>query len=124
MSLVWVLKVVLVGLVRLVSDYDSPCKRTCKLDDNKTCLSCFRTIEEIISWRSMSIEDRVIVLNQITSRTTTHNCPSCDNPTYCAMADGKSYSACWCMYEQRVELDYDECLCRCKPCLTSINGLC
>ena len=29
----------------------SPCVKKCSLDQNKICPECFRSIEEIVSWR-------------------------------------------------------------------------
>lgn len=32
----------------------SPCINKCKLNDNKACISCYRTISEITGWRDKS----------------------------------------------------------------------
>ena len=33
-----------------VAIVESPCVRNCCLDDNNTCLGCYRSLEEITSW--------------------------------------------------------------------------
>ncbi|MBR9729502.1 DUF1289 domain-containing protein [Shewanella intestini] len=32
----------------------SPCRRNCCLDNNDTCVGCFRSLEEILAWHYMS----------------------------------------------------------------------
>jgi len=48
-------------------------------------------------------------------------CPRCGAPNKCAMEEGKSISACWCVSEKRfdVHVDYDGCLC--KGCLNELS---
>lgn len=53
----------------------------------------------------------------------THDCPVCLGPAYCAMEDGKSSNLCWCMEVERdthPNVDSDQCLCR--RCLTEGEG--
>lgn len=48
----------------------------------------------------------------------THECPSCNRKTYCAMEDGHSISACWCYgieISSNEEIEPDKC--KCKDCL-------
>ncbi|MNP89194.1 hypothetical protein D3C85_15980 [compost metagenome] len=60
--------------------------------------------------------DHSRLLNLIRRKTTTHDCPSCSKPTYCAMEDGKSGNLCWCMNVKAINLaETDQCLC--KTCL-------
>lgn len=70
-------------------------------------------------------EDRMTLLREVKGRTTTHSCPSCGKGTYCAMLDGKSGSACWCMGEAASEAVFlpvpdpeENAECLCKECLT------
>jgi uncharacterized protein len=69
----------------------------------------------------MSNEDRLEIMNKLKTRNNTHPCPSCSQPSYCAMLDGKSGSACWCMGEvvpNNTTLAATEGnLCLCKKCL-------
>lgn len=65
--------------------------------------------------------ERMAVMAEIQGATTTHSCPGCNCRTYCAMNDGKSASACWCMSvvvkkEKPNTLLGEECVCR--KCLT------
>lgn len=71
------------------------------------------------------IDRRMQLLKEIQRRTATHPCPSCGKGTYCAMLDGKSGSACWCMGESAsgavflpVPLPEENTECLCKECLT------
>ncbi|WP_217495147.1 DUF1289 domain-containing protein [Vibrio sonorensis] len=36
----------------------NPCTRHCCLDDNDVCLGCFRKLEEILNWKSMSEKEQ------------------------------------------------------------------
>ena len=69
---------------------------------------------------------RMQLLMEIQQRTTTHSCPSCNKGTYCAMLDGKSGSACWCMGEVTSNATFlplpepvEDSTCLCKNCLTA-----
>ncbi|MDP2636069.1 MULTISPECIES: DUF1289 domain-containing protein [unclassified Pseudoalteromonas] len=39
---------------RLLDEPGTPCVRRCCLDADDTCIGCFRTLEEILSWRGLS----------------------------------------------------------------------
>jgi predicted Fe-S protein YdhL (DUF1289 family) len=45
---------------------ESPCVRNCCLDENDICLGCFRYIDEIVTWRNFTNEEReqIVVLCQ------------------------------------------------------------
>jgi hypothetical protein len=48
---------------------DSPCTRVCVMDgDRRYCLGCWRTLEEITRWGSMSDEEQAAVLAQLEQR--------------------------------------------------------
>ncbi|ABM25356.1 MULTISPECIES: DUF1289 domain-containing protein [Shewanella] len=36
----------------------NPCVRNCCLNEQDVCLGCFRHLDEILAWRSMSEEER------------------------------------------------------------------
>jgi hypothetical protein len=58
-------------------------------------------------------------LDRVRAQTSTHDCPGCGGPAYCAMEAGKSASLCWCMQvpkDTNPDADADTCLCR--HCLT------
>lgn len=46
----------------------SPCVRLCKLDENKQCVACLRSIDEIMAWSKADEAFKVQVWNRITSR--------------------------------------------------------
>jgi len=47
----------------------SPCTSVCKMDsESKLCLSCWRTLEEIVAWGSNSDEEKKKVWALIASR--------------------------------------------------------
>lgn len=98
----------------------TPCQRNCKVAAG-SCSTCKRTLTEIMEWKEMANEKRMEIMKELKWRGNTHSCPSCTNPTYCAMLDGKSGSACWCMGEvvpNNTTLAATEgSLCLCKKCL-------
>jgi predicted Fe-S protein YdhL (DUF1289 family) len=50
------------------STVPSPCIRHCRLDDNDTCLGCFRTVEEIATWSRSSDNTKRRILAQVAAR--------------------------------------------------------
>ena len=44
---------------------ESPCIAQCKLNDEDVCIGCKRTIEEIVNWRSFSIEQKKGVFTRL-----------------------------------------------------------
>jgi predicted Fe-S protein YdhL (DUF1289 family) len=46
----------------------SPCARKCCLDDDDTCLGCFRSLEEIKKWGTAGDGERLIVLQNAERR--------------------------------------------------------
>ena len=46
----------------------SPCVRNCCLNDEEVCLGCYRHIDEIVSWRALSIEEQKQVLDNCAIR--------------------------------------------------------
>ena len=50
----------------------SPCDRRCCLDGD-LCASCYRTRQEIVTWRGMSREDRIRVNLEAIRRKEEHN---------------------------------------------------
>lgn len=41
----------------------SPCVENCCLNEEDVCLGCFRTLDEILSWSSMSLSQKRTTLN-------------------------------------------------------------
>ena len=46
----------------------SPCTRLCTLDREGFCIGCYRSIDEITRWSSMSVEERRRVLEAVEQR--------------------------------------------------------
>lgn len=59
-----------------MSDIDfsaqSPCVRNCCLDDDDTCLGCFRSLEEIKEWGVVDHQRRRIILQNAERRREAH----------------------------------------------------
>lgn len=47
---------------------ESPCIRNCCLDDNDICMGCFRTLDEIKNWLSMTNTQKISVLRSCKQR--------------------------------------------------------
>lgn len=43
----------------------NPCRRVCKLDDQKTCIGCGRRWSEIRDWSFYSIEQKQEVVDRV-----------------------------------------------------------
>ena len=46
----------------------SPCTKLCTLDRDGFCIGCYRSIDEIARWGSMSVEERQRVLEALEQR--------------------------------------------------------
>ena len=66
----------------------------------------------------MTLSFQEKIMRRVEETRSTHECPECDSPAYCAMEDGKSACKCWCMH---VESDFKPmfyyCQCVCKECI-------
>lgn len=47
---------------------ESPCNNKCGLDDNNKCISCNRTLNEIINWADMTEDEKKKVIEKIEER--------------------------------------------------------
>lgn len=45
----------------------SPCLRLCKLDENKTCVACLRSIDEIMAWSKADETYKLTVWRRLSS---------------------------------------------------------
>jgi uncharacterized protein len=50
------------------SSTQSPCRRNCCLDDDLTCLGCFRTLDEIKEWGIVNDQRRGVILRNSRQR--------------------------------------------------------
>ncbi|MGB3383143.1 MAG: DUF1289 domain-containing protein [Marinomonas sp.] len=46
----------------------SPCIRQCCLNEKDICLGCFRSLQEILAWSSMSDSEKQHILKDATER--------------------------------------------------------
>lgn len=52
----------------MIEAVESPCVRSCCLDDNDVCLGCGRTLDEIRSWSEMSAAQKRATVEQAAER--------------------------------------------------------
>jgi len=53
------------SLKQLVS---SPCIDICELNHDNICIGCYRSIDEITVWRSVSHSEQILILNEARKR--------------------------------------------------------
>jgi predicted Fe-S protein YdhL (DUF1289 family) len=55
---------------RIKPEIETPCVNICRMDaENRYCIGCFRTLEELKSWSQMTEAERAAVMAQLESRT-------------------------------------------------------
>jgi predicted Fe-S protein YdhL (DUF1289 family) len=59
----------------------SPCVLICTLDDDKNCLGCGRTLQQISRWALMSVAEQWAVVDKLAAR-------DCRNEATIAALDG------------------------------------
>ncbi|WP_409422809.1 DUF1289 domain-containing protein [Pseudaeromonas sp. ZJS20] len=94
----------------------SPCRQQCQLVGD-LCRGCGRTLQEIANWSVLSEAARNKVMDALAGRLTTHACPDCGEPSFCAMKTGEPAEGCWCMSlppgsGNAAPAARDPCLCR------------
>ncbi|MCK6264541.1 DUF1289 domain-containing protein [Vibrio sp. ZSDE26] len=47
---------------------ESPCIRHCCLNDDDVCMGCYRTLEEILAWNSLSMTQKFKIINECNKR--------------------------------------------------------
>ena len=54
---------------RIKPEIETPCINICRMDaENRYCIGCFRTLEEIKGWSQMTDAERAAVMAQLESR--------------------------------------------------------
>ena len=54
---------------RIKPEIESPCVNICRMDsENRYCIGCWRSIDEIKRWTTMSDEERAAVMAQLEAR--------------------------------------------------------
>ena len=51
-----------------MAEVTSPCVRNCCLDDDNICLGCFRSMDEILSWRDASEQQQADIIDAAKTR--------------------------------------------------------
>lgn len=65
----------------------TPCIKACKIaPDTQTCIGCFRTLEEIVGWKSLTDDKRTAIIQECQIRKKaneeTSQKPECPNSVY------------------------------------------
>ncbi|MGL5039440.1 MAG: DUF1289 domain-containing protein [Aeromonas sp.] len=90
----------------------SPCIGHCQAKDG-VCLGCGRTLVEIRHWPAMSGKAQQAVMAELDGSRSTHRCPGCGEPAFCAVSAGQSIEQCWCaQLPARPMLPASACWCR------------
>ena len=93
----------------------SPCIGHCQAKDG-LCLGCGRTLTEIGHWSAMDDDTQLARMAELDGTRSTHRCPGCGEPAFCAVSAGESISACW--SSQLPVLPMSEAgACWCRHCL-------
>ncbi len=54
---------------RIKPEIETPCVNICRMDEqNRYCIGCFRSLDEIKRWTTMSEDERAAVMTQLESR--------------------------------------------------------
>ncbi|MBU2896227.1 cysteine-rich CWC family protein [Vibrio hepatarius] len=98
----------------------TPCIAACK-NTGGICNGCFRTIDEIVSWKNLSDSKRDNIIKTLSAHSSSHRCPSCNEPATCDISQGNQ--TCWCFsLEPRViPLNLKNNACLCRQCLSKLD---
>ena len=54
---------------RIKPEVSSPCINICRMDEqNRFCIGCFRTLDELKRWSGMTEEERLAIMAQLDER--------------------------------------------------------
>lgn len=97
----------------------SPCIAACKNIDG-ICSGCKRTMDEIANWRHYDDAKRQAIMDRLSGKATTHDCPTCSQPTHCDITAGKT--ECWCFAIETRDLTESSKhnQCQCRGCLAKL----
>ncbi|MGS3139262.1 DUF1289 domain-containing protein [Aeromonas sanarellii] len=93
----------------------SPCIGQCQARDG-LCLGCGRTLTEIGQWSAMDNEAQLARMAELDGTISTHVCPGCGEPAFCAVSAGESIERCWCSQLPALPMS-DAGACWCRRCL-------
>lgn len=108
---------------------ESPCIRVCTLDESgRTCLGCFRTLDEIGLWSQLTDDARRRVIGQAAFRKRAHEararagtasfCEACGEEFTCG---ANATGPCWCSSYPAVAPSGPGARCLCPPCLAAAS---
>ena len=46
----------------------SPCSKVCEVDSTNICIGCYRSIDEIVAWRSLNDSEKKVIIEQAENR--------------------------------------------------------
>lgn len=46
----------------------SPCNKICKINNTGLCIGCYRTLDEISVWRSLSTDQQEMIIKELATR--------------------------------------------------------
>lgn len=55
-------------MMNSINEIASPCVGVCQLDEQRVCVGCWRSIDEIAAWRSMNNDEKLTALNAAARR--------------------------------------------------------
>ena len=106
---------------------ESPCIRVCTLDaTGELCLGCFRTLEEIGAWGSLSDAERWGVLERLAGRKRAHEAriaarvgaaSRCERCGAAFMCGARQEEPCWCADYPAITPSGPGARCLCPACL-------
>ncbi|RSD29895.1 cysteine-rich CWC family protein [Vibrio pectenicida] len=98
----------------------TPCIAACQ-NNGGICNGCYRTMDEIVSWKNLSDSKRDNIINTLTGNASSHLCPSCNEPATCDISQGKQ--TCWCfsLETRAIPLSLENNACLCRQCLSKLN---
>ena len=51
-----------------IEEISSPCVGVCQYNNEEVCSGCFRTVEEISQWTTISDSEREMIMSQLDAR--------------------------------------------------------
>ena len=93
----------------------SPCIGDCRAKDG-LCLGCGRTLTEIGQWSAMDSEAQLARMAELDGSKSTHACPGCGEPAFCAVSAGEPIERCWCSQLPALPMS-EASACWCRRCL-------
>lgn len=52
-------------MIKIAPTVNSPCVRSCTLNEKEVCLGCGRSLSEILNWHNLNYEEKSKILEKI-----------------------------------------------------------